>query len=337
MKTFSVAFPFALVLFAVELAHAQPGDQRTPKQIRQQLNAKLDELSESIKKYPESVWSYIERAETYAALCWRTQNPDAKANYVDQAFKDFEKAIALQPTNYVIFVKRARVRQSIEWLTNFAGTEEDYFEAIRLAEKFGNDNPRREDYESPVPGIFAALSGLYLNRAEAAVGSPELHSQYSPWSDYDVATTYAQKAVQNPRDLLKVVGVRLQKGDAAYKLGEYSIALEAYYGDEKYLGENYNLLCTDDSDPTSHCAYEKRDLMIMLSMRRTNLYLKLRQGGQALAELEKYFAKAYELPCPEPFLLRAEANRLLGYNERAKADEELARKLPPLDVGSCDD
>ena len=68
MKSFSLAFSFALVLSTVELAHAQPGEQRTPKQIRQQLKARLDELSGSVKEYPESVTSYIDRAETYAAL-----------------------------------------------------------------------------------------------------------------------------------------------------------------------------------------------------------------------------------------------------------------------------
>ena len=336
MKTLLLAFTLAVVLFGAGPVQAQPGDQRTPKQIRQQLKAKVEELSGNINHNPESVFSYIERAATYTELCRRSQNPDEKADYADRAYQDFANAIALQPTDYSIFVKRAELRQAADWLKNFDATIEDYFEAIRLGEK-SNENPTRSDFESPAPVIYKALSGLYMNRAEAVLARSELRIQSSPWDDFDTATTYAQKSVRQPRELWNVVGVRLQKGNTAYKVGEYAVALDAFYGDEKYLGDNYNLLCRDSEEQDPNCAYQKRDVILVFSMKRARVYLKLNEAGRALAELETYFNKAYELPCPEPYLLRAEANRRLGNDGLAKADEEVARKLPELSSGACDE
>jgi tetratricopeptide (TPR) repeat protein len=323
----------ALFLVVIKAVAAQPGDQRTPEEIRKQLNERLDQLNDNINNNLRYGRGYTNRGEVYAELSWRSKEPVERNAYAERALEDFNTAVGLDPGDWVSLEKRAAIRQAMDFLGNFDAIVADYKEAIRLARESRRKNPSQfSGSESPVHLYSGALSGVYLNRAEAFLRDPESLKatpwqlkEYSVWDDFDKAISYAQKSVQQPNELWNVIEASVRKGDAAFRSGEYDMALDAYQSDTKYLGENYQLFCDDDQKPDSYCASRKREFTLRFSMKRAKVYVKLREPEKALAELGVYFEKAYHQDCAQPFQLRAKANRLLGRPDLALADEEKAR------------
>jgi tetratricopeptide (TPR) repeat protein len=74
-------------------------------------------------------------------------------------------------------------------------------------------------------------------------------------------------------------------------------------------------------EKTEECCREK------LSVKRAKLHLRLNEPEEAVAILEDVFGRPGGVSCPQPYLLRAEAYRLLGNTEGASADERRAREL----------
>lgn len=332
-----IAFLLFLMVMSAETARTQPGDKyRTKEEIWSDLNQRLARANEWLSKNPDP-YNYVARGDIYVEFSWRREGPLERLSYAEKALDDFNKAIARSPTYWVAFERRARLRRS-KFLPNFEAVVADYLEAIRLAKAESEKGRFRGPDESPVPGYFHALASMYVERAESLLRDPNLIAQiqpglkpYSPWDDFDTAALYMQKSFQKPEQVWILVDVLLRKGDAAFKLREYEIALEAYQRDEQYLGRNYSLIC-ENAVSRWVCESDQRRVAMMFSLRRARVYLQLKQAEKALTDLDVFFTKSFHLECAEPFLLRARANHLLGRTEPALADESTASKLPD---GAC--
>ncbi|MGH9871284.1 MAG: hypothetical protein ACRD9S_02325 [Pyrinomonadaceae bacterium] len=321
-----------LMVTSAGIASAQPGEQRKPEQIRRQLEEKLEQQIEYIGQYPDHSGGYLARGEVYAELSWRSKDENERAFFAERALHDYAMAIQLEPHYYRPYVARAQLRY-VEFLANFDDILADYLMAVRLLEKaYPQDGRSQRPDDSPLPEVFNAISGLYLNRAEALLRNPQLlasldlrFKEYSPWQDFDSAISYAQKSAQKPVDLWNVINALLRKGDAAYQGREYAVALAAYQSDTRYLGKDYKLLCVNALSK-EWCERNQRQMTLTFSIRRGRAYLKLKQPERALAEFNVYFAAAYHLECLDIFLLRAQAHWALGNDEQALTDEESAKK-----------
>jgi tetratricopeptide (TPR) repeat protein len=329
----AVLFILPLTFLAAGEVAAQPGDRRTPEEIKAALESKLEAVSEKLNEFPERGDLYLDRARVYVEFYYRSE-PEEQEVYADKALADLDRAVELWPDVTAPLVERARFRALIDPLSWFNAIVADDLKVIERSKKNWREIRRlrldEQGVAEEIAGLYYALSNLYASRGQRLSENPRfiprLNPQpapYSPWQDFDTATEYAQKAVLKPEDLLKVVGTRLAKGSAAYNAREYEVALAAYQSDEQYLGEDYYLLC-ENNNSKQICAFRQRDTLLTFSHRRAQVYLKLHQPQNALAELKVYFDNAYQLECADIFRLRAEAYRQSGNEKPALADEERA-------------
>jgi len=326
-----------LLLFGIstESLWAQPGDQRPPEEIRRELEEKLNSKNEYVQNHPDRADGYRERGNVCSLLSWLSSDETERALFAEFAIMDYTKAIGLAPDDYRTHLARAEIRTS-NFLANFDDILADYLTGSLLIEKAYPQDGNHHSDEWPLPGLFYSISNLYSKRAEMLLSDPKLlanldlrFKDYSPWRDFDLAISYAQRSVQKPEQLLNLIGVVLIKGDAAYKARKFAIALAAYESDKQHLGEGYKLLC-DSKLGQEWCQHHQRQMTLTFSIRRARVLLRLKRPADALAEIDSYIAKAYQSNCGEIFLLRAQAYRQLGEDERALADEASGEKAVGL-------
>jgi len=327
-----------LLLFGIsaEPLWAQPGDLRPPEEIRRGLEGKLNYQNEYIQNHLDRADGYRKRGDVFALLSGGTTDETERALFAEFAIMDYTKAIGLAPDDYRTHLARAEIRTS-NFLANFDDILADYLTAISLIEQaYPQDGNTNQPDDSPLPGLFNSISNLYSKRAEMLLRDPKLLGQldlrfkdYSPWQDFDLAISYAQRSVLKPEQLLNLIGVVLLKGDAAYKAREFAIALASYQTDRQHLGEDYKLLC-DSKLGQKWCQRHQRQITLTFSIRRARVLIRLKRPADALAEIDTYIAKAYERNCGEIFLLRAQASAQLGDDERALADEARGEKAVGL-------
>ena len=316
---------------------AQPGDPRTPEEIRQQLNARLDQAHEQIRNYPEHFSNYHFRGEIYVELSARATDEVEKSFYSDKALADFTKAIELEPNHWKAYVDRAQLKSGAGLLNKFDDIRSDYLTAVRIIQKDLAEAKAHSyyvgDYSPTVPELYQRLSNLYLNRAEALISKPNLITElnldlkdYSSWDDFDKGIAYAQNTLgEAHHHLWNVINALLRKGDMAYKQRDYKLALATYQRDGEYVGKDYALVC-EKALSQEWCDSQRREILLKFAIRRGRAYLRLGRADDALKELNIYFDNAPHLECQDIFLLRAQAHWALGNDELATADEQSAKK-----------
>jgi tetratricopeptide (TPR) repeat protein len=323
------------LLLSAENITAQEPLYRDPEVVQKELKEKLVIKDEDIAKYPGEVRNYTERGEVYAGLCKLTRDDKERVSYAERASADFAKAIELDPNYYVTYVKRAEFRQSYLARMSqeyFDDIVSDYLEAARLAsrtEYAGN----AEGYESPVPPLYVMVSRHYLIRAQAAIRDSYVlerlqskNKQYTYWDDYDAAVEYAKRGATKTNDPWLTSSTLYEKGEKAYELGEYKLALDSYDASEGYWRKNLANVCAfKKMEPCDAVAGEMSDSLIVP---RAKLYIKLKKWKTALSYVNRHLSKPNEIYCPQPFLVRAKLYRQLGKITLALADEKTASRLP---------
>lgn len=181
-----------------------------------------------------------------------------------------------------------------------------------------------------------------MNRAELLTSHPDLFSEvrrrykeystYSYLNDFDLALEYANKDAANPLNSWSVVNFSISRGDAAYRLGEFDIALDSYSSANNFWNENPDLAC--NASP-NECEREKKYRDSILRMKFVRVYMKLQKWETALTYMNPYLEHFPNTLCPEPFLVRARIYRELGKNELASADTLTARTKLPHPSVSC--
>lgn len=73
-----------------------------------------------------------------------------------------------------------------------------------------------------------------------------------------------------------------------------------------------------------------------LALKRAKVYLKLNEPGEAVGVLTSALEKTVSSTCPQIYLLRAEAFKMLGNTGRAAADEREAERFKALACGDLD-
>lgn len=325
----TIGLLFVLFVPSAASVWAQPGDQRSPEEIKQQLDKGLAQADEEIRNHPEQYGGYERRARIYTELSGRTYDPAECEFYGEKALTDFAKSIELDPDYWPNYRDRAFARTLGGRLKNFDDIRSDYVTAIRLIKKH-NPSSSSDDYD--IKTLYNQLADLYMFRGENLVANPKLiaelyldPSEYSPWDDFDKGIVYAKKAVGVPAHWWNVVAAILRKGDLAFKRRDYERALAAYQSDEEHLGKDLALVCAG-AQGYDQCERLQRDMLLTFSLRRGRAFLKLGRADDALRELNVYFDKAYHQECADIFVLRAQAHWALGNDELARADEETAKK-----------
>ena len=308
---------------------------RDPEVVQKELKEKLVIKNEYITKYDADVRAYAERGEIYAGLCKLTRDDKERVDYAERASADFAKAIELNPNYYVTYLKRAEFRQSYLARSThefFDDIVSDYLEAARLASRTEYAGGV-EGYESPVPPMYIMVSRHYLIRAQAAIRDSyvleRLQSKnkgYTYWDDFDAALKYAKKGATKTNDPWLTSSTLYEKGEKAYELGEYKIALDSYNASEAYWRENVANACAyEKRKPCDEVAREWSDSLIVP---RVKVYIKLENWNAALSYLNRHLSNPDEIYCPQPFLIRAMLYRKLNRIKLALADEKTASKLP---------
>ena len=285
---------------------------RDPEVVQKELKEKLVVRDEYIAKYHGDVRAYAERGEIYAGLCKLTRDDQERIDYAERASADFAKAIELNPNYYVTYLKRAEFRQTyLARMSHefFDDIVSDYLEAARLAsltEYAGGV----EGYESPVPPMYIMVSRHYLIRARAAIRDSyvleRLQSKnkgYTYWDDFDAALKYAKKGATKTNDPWLTSSTLYEKGEKAYELGEYKLALDSYNASESYWRENIANACAyEKRKPCDVVAREWSDTLIVP---RAKVYIKLENWKTALSYVDRHLSNPQEIYCPQPFLIRA--------------------------------
>src|SRR5215813_9219024 len=147
-----------LMTVVVTSVWAQPGVMRTPEEIRQQLNQRLEQADEQIRAHPEQYNGYEMRGRAFAELSWRTNDAAERGFYAEKALTDLNKSIELEPNYWPNYTERARVRTYADRLKNFEDIRDDYVTAIRLIKK-GNPSSSSDDYN--LQTLYNQLADLY--------------------------------------------------------------------------------------------------------------------------------------------------------------------------------
>ncbi len=341
-------FFFSLVLLSVERGAAQPGDRRSPEERRKDLQRRLDKIDKQINENDGVPYRYEERGQLYTQLYGMTQDREEQELYIEKAFADFALA---EEMGWQVFQPRAELHSAI-WRnqislapisgasaadildvyyrnSHFDDAVADYLEAARIILGTSPDYYRQERARE----YCLSISYLYLNRAQMLAQMPKvvkaMSQPYPIWDDFDTAIKYVKKYLDPTRDILQVTGFYLSKGEAAYTLGEYDVALDAYQAGEDYFDEKEELFCKSHNN-TEFCKSTKKSYVSTLSYRRARVYLRTGDGAKALENINHYIREGpfVASTCAETYRLRAQAYRLLSDIELAVADEEEARTAP---------
>jgi tetratricopeptide (TPR) repeat protein len=311
------------------------GGPPNPQIIKRNIKEYLPQQIKYIDENPLRGSLYNDRGSSYAKLYEITENPDEQASYAERALTDFNKAIELEPGNWEAFINRAKLLKTIDFFAYFKAVTTDYLTAIRLIDETRTQHPDlAEKNDSKVPELFLTISSLYWNRAKALSSEPKLlkevrglHKQYfrySYWNDFDTALDYAYKGITKPNEVWVVINYFVDKGDAAYKLGEYRIALDAYTSGKRYWDMKSAFYCA--SNPTL-CDSDKKHAENIFNNKQAKVYMQLGEWDKALIHLDRYLDNTSNTFCPEPFLMRARIYKGLNKTALASADEQKAKQL----------
>lgn len=323
------------LLWSAETIAAQEPLYRDPEVVQKELKEKLVIKDEYISKYPGEVSNYTERGEIYAGLCKLSRDDKERASYAERAVADFARAIELDPNYYVTYAKRAEFRQvylarmSHEYFDDIVS---DFLEAARLASRTEYAGSV-EGYESPVPPLYVMVSRHYLLRARAAIRDSYVlerlqskNKQYTYWDDFDAAVEYAQRGATITNDPWLTSSTLYEKGEKAYDLGEYKIALDSYDASEGYWRKNLANVCAFKK--TEPCDAVAQEMSNSLIVPRAKVYIKLAKWKRALSYVNRHLSNSHGTYCPQPYLVRAKLYRQLGKITLALADEKTASKVP---------
>lgn len=311
------------------------GGPPDPKVVEKGLKEYLPKQNKYISEEPLLAPLYEDRGASYALLYEITEDLNERANYAEKALADFAKAIELEPNRWSVFEQRARLLSLIDFFTYFDVIVSERLEAIRLIKNFCVQHPNfAKEYNPRISGLFLTISASYWNRAKALSQESKLlaevrrlhkqYSNYSYWDDFDTALAYAQKNVTNPDEVWIIINYLVDKGDAAYRLGEYKIALSAYNAGEEYWDKTSDFYC--EHHPNLCDSHKKQSRNYTFNIRLIKVYVKLGKWETALTNLNRYLE--FGDRCPESYLVRARIYRQLGKTDLALVDERTASKLP---------
>jgi tetratricopeptide (TPR) repeat protein len=310
-------FVFLLVvLLTVAKTAAQPTDRRDFREIEHEFKEWIDETDKLISVNGPDVALYRRRAGLYQELYRLTQYYKKSHNesYAGKGLADISRVIDLNPVEES-FAERARFHEMI-WKTHVPSS------AIRL----GRSDERIRTY-------LIALSDLHWGRAATLAHASEmlelraLDQTYSIWSDFDTAIDYAKEAYEHAKKATahggnagywaeysrsNVASVHRRKGEAAFALDQFEIALTAYQAGEKYIHERYSWSCNYYAE-------------------WGGIYLKLNRHDPAIEKFTKALTAA-ESECPYVFELRADAYAAKGDLARALADYTAGPEKYPAKV-----
>jgi tetratricopeptide (TPR) repeat protein len=304
------------------------------KVIRQTLVDDLPRQTESIRLNPRSAPLYESRGTTYARLFDVTRESNERSLYAEQSLTDFNKAIALDKQAWTAYESRARLLSSIDFLAYFDNIVSDELNSVNLMAKYFSKRPEvTPEYNAKISEVLLVISGQYWNRANALSLEPKLlveskllngYVRYSYWEDFDIAVKYARENVTKPNDVRLVVNYLMDKGNTAYRLGSYTIAIEAYNSAVRYWSDNSAFFCS--GFPTL-CEDEKRSTDSVLTRELVKVYVKKEMWKPALVQLNHYLSDVRNTYCPEPFTIRAKVHRNLGETDLALTDDQKADEM----------
>lgn len=333
----------ALPLLSAHYTAAQPGDRRSPQQIRKDLEGKLAEVEKLLAEEPDRHYLYESRGQALTELYRYSQDRMERESLAERAFADFDSYQLL--TKDVPLLPRAELHQLI-WFSEFPDPRRSdpaapTLETVRSSPHFdgavaaflerihqlkasfgyGARDERLRD-------LYARVSNLYLMRAQVFAKTPEamrtMDERQLAWDDFDRAAKYREKSVYAPT-LLHATEVYIDKAEAAFNLGEYDLALESYQAADDYMEPNWKEYC--EYHGADNCEYWRRGYLDRVSLLRARTYLKQADYEKVVSHLDDYLSLRPPLAsvCPQQYLMRAEANRKLGNIQLAQADEESPR------------
>lgn len=313
------------------------GGPPEPKVVEKRIKEYLPQHNKYISEEPLLSPLYENRGASYAKLYELTSDLNERATYAERALADFNKVIELEPGRWSAFEQRAGLLKLVDFFAYFDVIVSDYLEEIRLIKSFCVQHPNlAKEYESKIPGLFLTISASYWNRAKALSQESKLlaevrrlnkqYSNYFYWNDFDTAIAYAQKNVTKPDEVWIIINYLVDKGDAAYRLGEYKIALNAYNAGEEYFDKTSAFYC--EGYPNDCDFHKKQSRNYTFNIRLIKVYVKLEKWETALTYLNHYLGQPFNSYCPKPFLVRARIYRQLGKTDLALVNEQTASKLP---------
>jgi len=350
-RTGTALFLFSLASVSVQHICAQPGGPPiTPQQIRNGLEAELAEIEKQLVENPDAKYLYEVRGKVLIDLFRKSEGRIERDSFADRAFADFDTYELL--TKGSALLPRAELHKLIWWSQvpdkglpdlpsqpvevdafrnspHFEAAVSGYLEIIRLRER-AKSTDREDEW---LRDLYATVSSLYSHRARVVAGIPEavrtMNDRQLIWSDFDQAAEHRKNSI----DALTVVDVAeiyVEKGQTAYALGEYEIALDAYQAADDYMDHNWERHCKYHG--AHNCAYWKKGYVDRVSLLRAQAYLKQSNHEKVVSLLDYYLTggPASAARCSRHFLMRAHANRKLGRIELARADEMKASQVSPL-------
>jgi tetratricopeptide (TPR) repeat protein len=312
------------------------GGPPDPRRIEERLNYQLQVINKEISADPNNAALYEQRGETYLEFYDMTVDRNVRAGYAGKAMADLLQAIKLDPKLWSAYEKRARLLSRADFFGYFDVILSDRLEAIRLSKDLRVKFPEpaaesAKSYDAAIHSLSFQISNAYLNRAKALSSEPNLlaevsrlHKQYAgytPWKDFDTAIDHGVKNVSKPNEVWIPTGYFSDKGDAAYLLARYKIALDAYNAGKKYWDKN----CEVFREP---CDSNKKYMEGVYNQKLAKVYVKLEKMKTALAYLNRHLSVPNNTYCPEPFRVRARVYRQMGKTGLALADEQTASQLP---------
>lgn len=261
-RTGSLLFLVSLAVLSVEHVCAQPGDRKTPQQIRKGLLAQLAEIEKQLSENPEANYLYEMRGKVLTDLFKKSEDRIERTSFAERAFADFGTFELL--TNGKVPLPRAELHRLIWWSEfpnkpadspllsaeveafrnsrHFEAAVSAYLETIRLWEQ-AKSNILADEW---LRDLWTTLSNLYLHSARVVAGTPVTGRTMSDlqliWNDFDQAVEYRKQSI-DALTVVDVTEVYIDKAQAAYALGEFEIALGAYKAADDYMDHNWERHC----------------------------------------------------------------------------------------------
>jgi hypothetical protein len=103
-----------LYLLSAQTTAAQPGDRRTPQEIKRALEAELTEIEKQLNETPDAKYLYESRGKVLTDLFRKSQGRVERDSFAERAFADFDTYELL--TGGSALLPRAELHQLI-WFT----------------------------------------------------------------------------------------------------------------------------------------------------------------------------------------------------------------------------
>lgn len=345
LRQYQIAFALfllSLLLLSAPTVAAQPGDRRTPEQIRKDLQDKIADIEDQMARQPDQHYMHEVHGRALTDLIRYTPDRLEREALTEQAFADFDQyeklskgsavearallherlwyAEAPDPwrdelTAYVIEIFRLN--------PHFEATVNSYLELIHIQEQL-EGGARSENL---LRDYYRKVAYLYLYRAELPLHKLDnVKNMYDPrviWQDCDKAIEYQKKFATGGHDIFFVTDIYMREAHHAFDLAEYEIALEACQGADDFLAEAFEPYC--ESSGRSTCESLLQSHREWESLLRGKAYLKTGNYEKAISNLNYYLTKGPLYgDCGQIYLMRAQAHSKLGNRVLALADQQKA-------------